>query len=236
MAQYKTTGTDGSNWKPPYPKFSYDEKTAIKGPNGEIGGPWAVNPLKLPDNYIYISHLDEDYKFWRLPGYPDQVSDTMQSQFSQNIALGRSAPVFTYSNSGPRTVQVALALHRDLMDDLNMSWSNAKLGYGEDYVDNLLHALQAIALPRYNLTNKAIEPPLVGLRICNEFFIKGVVTGGIGLTYKKPILDNNKYACVDLSLSIAEVDPYDATEVFKQGHFRGLVNTLRTGFNALSDK
>jgi hypothetical protein len=32
----------------------------------------------LPDCYIYISHLDEEFKYWQLPGYPEEVTDDMQ--------------------------------------------------------------------------------------------------------------------------------------------------------------
>jgi hypothetical protein len=185
----------------------------------------------LEDNYIYISHLDEKFQFWKLPTWPDTVSDTMQSNFSSTSALGRTAPVYTFSNSGPRTVQIAIPLHRDIMDEVNIGVSNVFLGEGEDYVDNLLKALQAIALPKYNLQNKAIEPPIVAIRLGNEIFIKGVVTSSIGITYSKPILSNGKYARVDLSLMISEVDPYDATSVFKNGGFRGVVQGLKKGMN-----
>jgi len=191
--------------------------------------PYADSSYKLPDNYIYISHLDEDYQFWRLPSYPDEISDTMQSTFASQNALGRTAPVYTFSNAGPRTVQIGLSLHRDLMDDVNWEWSNSKLGYGEDYIENLLHALQAIALPKYNLDNRVIEPPMVAVRLGNELFIKGVVISGIGISYEKPILENNKYARVRLSLTIAEVDPYDSQSVFRNGHYRGEVETLKKG-------
>jgi hypothetical protein len=155
----------------------------------------------------------------------------MTSTFGQTQALGRSAPVFTYSNSGPRTVRVELKLHRDMMDDVNVGVSNAKIASGEDYVDNLIKALQSIALPKYNLSNKAVEPPLVAVRLSNEIFIKGVVNGSIGLTYSLPILANGKYAQVSLSLDISEVDPYDATTVFENGSFRGMVKTLKKGMN-----
>ena len=101
----------------------------------------SIAPL-LPDNYLYISHLDEGLKFWRLPCTPETISDSMSSNFTPTHALGRSAPVFTYSNSGPRTVQVSLHLHRDMMDALNAGTSNTDLKYGEDYIDNLIKALQ----------------------------------------------------------------------------------------------
>jgi hypothetical protein len=185
----------------------------------------------LEDNYIYISHLDEHFQFWKLPTWPDTVTDTMRSNFTSTSALGRTAPVYTFSNAGPRTVQIAIPLHRDIMDDVNIGVSNVVLGEGEDYVDNLVKALQAIALPRYNLQNKAIEPPMVAIRLGNEIFIKGVVTDGIGITYAKPILSNGKYARIELSITVSEVDPYDATSVFKNGGFRGVVQGLKKGMN-----
>lgn len=159
----------------------------------------------------------------------------MGSTFGETTALGRTAPVYTYSRSGPRQVQINLALHRDMMDDVNAGISNAKLRDGEDYVDNLIRALQSISVPKYNLSNKAIEPPLVALRLSNEVFIKGVVNGSIGLVYKMPILSNGKYAEVTLSLTVSEVDPYDSTTVFANGSFRGVVQTLKKGMGIEED-
>lgn len=185
----------------------------------------------LPDNYLYISHLDEDFQFWQLPCTPETISDSMASTFNETSALGRSAPVFTYSKSGPRTVQVSLKFHRDMMDALNAGTSNVVVKLGDDYVDTLIKALQAIALPRYNLSNKAVEPPLVALRLSQEVFIKGVVTSAIGLEYALPILSNGKYAQVSISFTVSEVDPYDATTVFQNGSFRGVVKTLKSGMN-----
>ena len=105
----------------------------------------------------------------------------MNSQFNPQNALGRSAPIYTYANSGPRTVQVSLRLHRDIMDDVNIMNGTARVE-GEDYVDSLIKALQAIAVPKYNLSNKAVEPPLVAVRFADQIFIKGVVTSGITVT------------------------------------------------------
>lgn len=189
-----------------------------------------IAPL-LPENYLYISHLDEEFKFWQLPCTPETINDSMESTFNQSTALGRSAPVFTYSKSGPRTVNISLKFHRDMMDALNAGVSNTELKLGEDYVDNLIKALQAISVPKYNLSNKAVEPPLVALRLSNEVFIKGVVTSAIGLEYKLPILSNGKYAQVSLSFAVSEVDPYDASTVFTNGSFRGVVKTLKKGMN-----
>ena len=182
----------------------------------------------LPDCYIYISHLDEGFQYWMLPGYPDKVSDNMQSEFVANSALGRSAPVYTFSHSGPRSIQINLSFHRDMFEEMP---SNVIPKDGEDKADSFIHAIQAIAVPKYNLSNKAIEPPLVAVRLGREVFIKGVVTSGINVTYGKPILSNEKYAVIDITFTISEVDPYDASTVFKNGSFRGLTATLRSGMN-----
>lgn len=161
----------------------------------------------------------------------------MQSTFNETNALGRSAPVYTFSNAGPRTVQLEMQLHRDMMDDANVGVSNVRLQDGDDYIDSLIRALQSIAVPKYNLTNKAVEPPLVAVRLGKQIFIKGVVTSGVGVTYAKPILSNDKYAQISLSITISEVDPYDATTVYQNGSFRGEVRTLREGaYNYLGIK
>jgi hypothetical protein len=184
----------------------------------------------LPDCYIYISHLDlpEESKYWQLPGYPEKVTDQMQSSFMENSALGRSAPVFTFSSSGPRTIQINLSFHRDMFEEMP---TNVTVKDGEDKAESFIHAIQAIAVPKYNLANKAVEPPLVALRLGREVFIKGIVSGGVSVTYGKPILSNEKYAIVDISFTISEVDPYDASTVYTNGSFRGLTATLRSGMH-----
>jgi hypothetical protein len=184
----------------------------------------------LPDCYIYISHLDlpEESKYWQLPGYPDELTDQMGSTFMDTTALGRSAPVYTYSKSGPRSISITLRFHRDMFEEMP---SNVTPKDGEDKAESFIHALQAIAVPKYNLSNKAIEPPLVAIRLGQEVFIKGVVNGNISVTYKKPILVNEKYAIIEASFTVNEVDPYDASTIFKNGSFRGMMATLRKGMN-----
>lgn len=183
--------------------------------------------------YIYLYHLD---KFCILPDYPETITDDMPSTFKDTNALARTAPVFSYSYSGPRTVQISLKMHRDMMNDLNRDVSNLKDNVvdfsGNDYIDILVKYLQAAALPRYNEysgNSKVVEPPMVGIRFGNSIFIKGVITTGINVVYTKPILIDDKYACVDVSFTIAEVDPYDADTVAAQGSFRGLTRTFKNG-------
>ena len=199
-----------------------------------------------PSNYIYISHLDKSLEprlmnepntppqYWWLPCCPQTIQDSMSSSFAPTSALGRSAPVQTYQGSGPRTVQIEIQLHRDMMDTVNANNTAVTNLVGEDYVDSLIRALQSISVPKYNLSNKAVEPPLVALRLSNEVFIKGIVSGDIGITYEMPIISGDRYAQVRLSITVTEVDPYDASSVYKNGSFRGVVRTLSNGMKLAS--
>lgn len=178
----------------------------------------------LITNFIYLYHTDE---WLLLPEYPDSIQDKMGSTFAQQNALSRTAPVFSYSNSGPREVQVQLHLHRDILDGLNIEGSNFELEEDEDFVDALIRKLQAIALPAYKVSNKAVVPPMVAVKFGNEIFIKGVVNGGVSIEYQKPILDNDKYANVVLNFNVYEIEPYDAQSVGVEGSFRGITQTFK---------
>ncbi len=184
----------------------------------------------MPENYIYISHLGDDGEYLILPNYPDSIQDSLNSTFASETALSRSAPVYTYSNSGPRQLQFSMDIHRDLMDSVNEN-NTIDIELDEDYLDVLIRKLQAIAVPKYNLTNKLVQVPTVAIRINNDIFIKGIVTGGVTVTYMKPLLSNGKYAHVTVSFQVYETDPYDATTIEKNGSFRGLTRSMRKGFH-----
>lgn len=181
----------------------------------------------LITNYIYFYHLD---KFCILPLYPESIADSMKSTFQSTTALSRSAPVFTYSNSGPRDVNIQFDLHRDLMNDVNTKGSNIVISRDvvdfndKDYVDILINYLQAIALPKYQIYNggksKSVDPPMIAIRLGKGIFIKGVVTSGVTVTYKKPILTNGKYALISIAFTVEEVEPYDAKSIVQKGSFR----------------
>ena len=113
-----------------------------------------------------------------------------------------------------------------MMQEVNWGKSNAVVNYGDDYIDTLIRLLQGMVIPRYSASSKLVDPPLVAVRFGNELFIKGVVTGNLGLSYEIPILKNNKYAQVKISFEISEVQPYSAEEAMSAGSFRGLSSSL----------
>lgn len=185
---------------------------------------------RLPDCYIYLYHTDE---YFILPQYPEALQDQLESSFSSQNSLSRTAPVYSYNNSGPRTVQVSLKLHRDMMKSFNVE--GARIRYNaaggligttidtDDYVDLLIKKLQAIALPRYKATEKLVSPPMVAVRFGETVFIKGVVaSGGVSVAYGLPLLSNNKYAEVSISFTVSEIQPYDADSVGQLGSLRGI--------------
>ena len=203
-----------------------------------------VDSPRIIPNYIYFYHLD---KFCVLPLYPESISDRMATSFQDTNALSRSAPVFTFSHSGPREVSINLKLHRDMMNDLNRNVSNLKENVedftnrsGDDYVDLLVKYLQAAALPKYQIYesgSKSVIPPMVAIRFGDDIFIKGVVTSGVTVTFEKPIMtvttsdgkSVNKYSQITVDFSVSETDPYDANSVVSQGSFRGASSTFKDG-------
>lgn len=185
---------------------------------------------QMIDNYIYLYHVKnnsgEDGTLIVMPSYADSVTDTMSVNYATEAPLARSAPIYSYQNSGPRVVQVSFQLHRDMMKQINFQVSNASVTMGDDYVDTIVKGIQAAALPTYSTASKMVNPPVIAMRLGNDIFIKGVVTGSVGITYNYPVLKSGKYASITLAFSIAEIDPYDAPTVMKTGSFRGLSTSL----------
>lgn len=177
------------------------------------------------DNYIYLYHTDT---LIAIPTYPESISDSMAVTFNQATLLSRSAPIFSYANSGPRSLTIDLHLHRDMMNSVNATSSNLNVPnlQDEDYVDILVKQLQAATLPRYAAAEKMVNPPIVAVRFGNDIFCKGVVEGAVTTTYSGPILRTDKYAEVFINFTMYEIDPYDADSVMSQGHFRGLSSDL----------
>ena len=173
--------------------------------------------LRIPDeNFLYFHHIG---KYLIIPVDPDSLQDSMSASFAQNFPISRSAPIYSYQNSGPRTVQASFKLHRDLCKEYNPS--------SNDAVEDLVKYLNAAVLPDYQSSGKIVNPPLVSMQIRNELYIKGVVNGAVSLTYGLPIVNygtanapSYKYAQIDISFSISEVTPYSASIVGKYGPYR----------------
>lgn len=188
--------------------------------------------------YVYIYHLPSDVQgegtLIYIPQWPDQISDSINSNFSSTNALSRTAPVFSYIDSGPREVQISLQLHRDMMDEVNFKHCNVTPDDGDDYVDMFIKKLLAVALPNYHTASKEVEPPMVAVKFGDQLFIKGVVNGGVTVEYNKPLLIGNKYSLVNISFKVSEIEPMDALSISKVGSFRNITKTFQNIFDKYS--
>ena len=160
--------------------------------------------LRIPkENYIIFHHTGTQII---IPVDPETLQDSMSANFPSSNPLSRSAPIYSYQNSGPRTVQITFTLHRDLCKEFNPN--------STDMVEELITNLEGMVLPDYESANKVVNPPVVSLKIRDEIFIKGVVTSGVSKNFQLPLLNYNgafKYALVTLSFSISEVEPFSAS-------------------------
>ena len=197
----------------------------------------AKKEFDLIQNYIYIYQLD---KYCIIPTYPEQLTDTLGSTFAQTNALSRTSPIYSYSYSGPRTVQITLQLHRDLLNDVNrtnLDFSDRVTSLDDDYVDTLIKYLQAMALPSYKaqeVSSKTVNPPLVAIRFGNTLFVKGIVSGDVQVTWSGGLSRGNKYQEANITFRILETDPQDADTIAKWGSFRGLETALTKGLHRKS--
>ncbi len=180
--------------------------------------PYKEKPYLAIDNYIYLYHTNT---LIILPGFPDDIQDNTSISWGTSTSLGRSAPIYSYQNSGPRTMQITLAVHRESVNQMNYSAGHTSLfDPGDDYVDVLIKQLQAAALPTYAESEKMVDPPIIACRFGDDIFIKGVVNQNVGVTFEPPILRNGKLAKIQISFGVSEIDAYDATMVSQIGSYR----------------
>lgn len=201
------------------------------------------------ENYIFLHHVyNKDNTKGVLLLMPqfssDSITDTSSVHWNSTTPLARSAPIFSYSDSGPRALRFAFKLHRDMMSQINYGTSNMAVGVDDDYVDLLIKYLQAAALPNYNATNKLVDPPLITVKMSDDIYIKGIVSSSVGITYNTPIIwDKTKtksiYSNVDIGFDVTEVTPYDATTIMDIGSYRisgDLSSNVWTPSNSMSEK
>ena len=190
------------------------------------------------DAYIYIYHMGLEFK---LPTLPDTFTDTMPINFSQQEVLGRSAPQITFASAGPRSVNIAISLHRHIFELENpqidavtkkrvvsmMDPETAKVVQAPaiDAADLLINALLTLSLPRYQDRAKAIVPPSVLVRYGNELCIRGVPEG-LSKQSSGPWLKSGKMALVTINFNLKELEPYSAQYVAKNGSLRGISTDL----------
>ena len=156
---------------------------------------YAQQSSKLKGSYIQVSGgespvmLTINGTVLHIPCYPKSISDSLTNNYSSESLFTSTEPYLVYSNSGPRTVNVSFQLHREMRGIDH-----------DDYIDTIINTLQASCYP-INDGSMAVEAIL---RVANEIYIRGVITGGIQFSYSPPIIDG-KYNVIDFSFTIQEV-------------------------------
>ena len=141
-----------------------------------------------------------------IPCYPETVNDSTSASWSQEMTTYQHyEPQNTYNKSGPRVVTCTFKIHRAMWD------GNQDSGKSEE----LVAYMQSACYPNYD--TQASEPPRVTLIIGKSVRISGILTT-MDTVYGGPIGPDNKYDCVDISISITEEsDNVLSTEAVRSG-------------------
>ena len=136
---------------------------------------------------------------------PDDVSDSMSANYDQQTIRGRSLPIKSYNDSGPRSISFTATLHSSYNQDNSITFT--------------VNKLRALVYPDYE--GKRIYPPLCLIRI-GDLIVKSVVTS-VNVTWKKPYR-NQTYMFAEVAINAEEVmdNVMDMSEVEKGQYYTRL--------------
>lgn len=154
-----------------------------------------------------------------LPIYPDNVTESISSNWETQNVLGRSAALSAYANTSLKSVNFSLDLHRDLMTGSFSHNTNTLLGVSASglrnqaaglqkqtsrgpfatrtWYTNANKMLQICCYPQY--TSSGLIPPTTYF-VFGQMILKGYVTS-YSTTWKKPIL-NTFYGWNSVNISM----------------------------------
>jgi hypothetical protein len=155
---------------------SYESPTTYTEQSATLSGTGSDVILTINDNIL------------SMPCYPTSISDSLQITYNSETIPYRTEPYLNFANSGPRIVQVAFNLHREMTNS-----------DGSD-IDRIINVIQSASYPKFGDSN-AVKSTL---KVGNQLYISGVINGGISTSYSGPIIDG-KYNVCDISFSITEV-------------------------------
>lgn len=138
-----------------------------------------------------------------LPVYPNEFSDTNNSNFNAVSLLGRSVDYQIYNGSS-RDVSFVLQMHEELCSNAN-------------YIHDLVAVIESACYPEYG--NGIVRVPEVCFVIGSHFKCRGILTS-TSANWKAPIIDGKLVNC-DLSVSIRETTgPYAMSQIASKGAYR----------------
>ena len=142
-----------------------------------------------------------------MPLYPDEVTEQISAQWTQQSVIGRSSPLSAYVNTSLKSVQFSLTLHRDLLtgsfghDQVTLKAAGGNEQYGQvagrqaqtakgpfgtrSWYTSMNKMLQISCYPQY--IEAGLVPPTTYF-IFGQMILKGYVNS-YSTTWKKPILN-----------------------------------------------
>lgn len=137
---------------------------------------------------IFIANLLTG-KIIDLPFVPDgPITEGLQISFDSQEIRGRSALIYGYSGTGPRTISFAVRLHDDYC-------------YGG--IKNKVSAIKALGYPLYRTH---VLAPSCYVKIGNFLKFRGILNS-IDVSWDRPIRDGY-YLIADVSLSFNTIEDY----------------------------
>lgn len=206
-----------------YSSFIGANYSSTPGSNGLVGfKKWECYMLLKYGNSSYGTSNDYEYLI-ELPMYPDQVTESISAQWETQSSLGRSSPISAYAETGLKSVQFSIDLHRDFLTgsfshtedtasrygyEKGAKVSKAQLaGYQDQGPDgpfetrtwylSMNKMLQMSCYPQY--TKQGLIPPTTYF-IFGQMILKGYVTS-YSTEWKKPII-NTFYGWNSVSINM----------------------------------
>lgn len=130
--------------------------------------------------YVRVSTYN-DNSITYLPSYPDDISDSTSSNWSDENIIGRSSPMSAYTGTGYRGVSFSFLLHREMDGDIEAG----------------LKAIRSSLYPSY--LSAGLNPPITVFRF-GDFYVKGIVRS-VQYVWQKPII-RSEYQVCNVSVSI----------------------------------
>ena len=168
------------------------------GINSQVGWNSQAQCYLIIDGLNQLDGPNHDRVYF--PCFPESVSDSNSSNFSEMHPIGRSEPFQIYQNSGPREVGVSFTMHKEMCHITP--------------IEKIVHAVTAATYPlgrrmaATSINSPSVDGidivPRVTLVIGREITITGIIKGSVSVKWYGPINAYNRYNMADLDFTVTE--------------------------------
>lgn len=168
------------------------------------------NPYNNYDCYFRLLHLvsvsGAQSKWW-LPSTPDDITERVSAEYSEQGFMGRSSPYQVYLGTSSRAVSFSVYLHRDMVKG------------DPSYIERIVAAITSAAYPIYKVGGEVV-PPAVEFSFGKSLTLRGVLAS-VEKTWGWPIINNQHMSCtLAITLISVPTTPATADVVYRRGSMR----------------